>query len=452
MIRSLSLLFLTAFLTAQAVEPQRGKLDPDFTKVPFDEWLTEKDQTHFRFKASMAHAVLSYHQRLLSQIEVEVDGKDLESHRGDGDLVFMVQITDSQGARYQTTSHVEMGKLDPNIKAANLDYTQRVFLLPGEYHLAVVVFDAKTGEHSARQSKFKVDNAEGELLSRAWIALPAVEFLGKPESPDSWFLPAIEGRLQWAVTVHSTAHINVLLNMAPSALEPETWRPMTRIGRYGTGPIGPANDPNGPVRDHSGTSEEMAALIPTLKALTQTGTSTISENVALLDLARRKTVFEQADVKDVDWARLKSSLGQASTASIDVHSLSERHHDAQYFVSEVRRVMRASEHGCVVVVLTNPVSFDKGEDLEPISTEALPACRIFYIRYRVTHQLAYPGAQQQMAGRRGRGVGGPMMTSVQHEAFDQLEATLKPLSPKVYDASTPEQITKAFTDIEKALQ
>jgi hypothetical protein len=43
------------------------------------------------------------------------------------------------------------------------------------------------------------------------------------------------------------------------------------------------------------------------------------------------------------------------------------------------------------------------------------------------------------------------MMTAPHEAPDQLEATLKPLSPKVYDATTPDQVTKAFSDIEKSL-
>ena len=35
--------------------------------------------------------------------------------------------------------------------------------------------------------------------------------------------------------------------------------------------------------------------------------------------------------------------------------------------------------------------------------------------------------------------------------LDQLEATLKPLKPKVFDVETPEQMTRAFAEIEKAL-
>jgi hypothetical protein len=449
-VRIFLFLFLGAALATLSAE-QSGRLDPEFEKVPFDQWLNEKDQTHFHWKAGMLHPQLSFHQRLVSQVEIVVDGKDLQTRRGDGDIVFLVQITDRDGARYQSHSKVDLSKLDPQIKAANLEYSQRVFLMPGEYQLAVAVLDTATNEHAVKQSKFRVDASDNDLLVKAWKDLPMVEFQGKVESPDSWFLPDIQGRLQWASGVHASAYMNILLNVAPSAMEPDAWRPMTRIGRYGTYP--PAGQSgNGPVREHNGTSVEMAALIPTLKALTQTGSTEVSENVALLDLSRRRTVFQQTNVTNVDWPRLKTSLSAASTASIDVHSLSDSSQDAQYFVSEVRRMVRASEKGCVVVVLTNPVAFEKGENLDQISTEALPACHIFYIRYHPPIERLYPTGPQTMNGRRGgRLGGGPMMAPDVHEAPDQLEGTLKPLSPKVFDVSSPDQVTKAFVEIEKSL-
>ena len=173
----------------------------------------------------------------------------------------------------------------------------------------------------------------------------------------------------------------------------------------------------------------------------------------MLDLARRRAVFHQDDVHDLDWPRLKAALGEANTASIDVHSLSERHHDAQFFVSQVRKLLRASEEPCVLVVLTKPVAFESGEDLEPVSLESLPACRVIYIRYRAPMQRD-PAPMVRPMGGRGRGprMGGPTTRNrPPQDVVDQLEPTLKPLRPKVFDVETPEQTTRALAEIEKAL-
>ncbi len=341
-------------------------------------------------------------------------------------LVFFVQITDRDGTRYQDHGSIELSKLDANIKAANLEYTKRAFVLPGDYRLAVAILYTATGEHSTRQVQFRVASPQHDLLPDAWRDLPPVEFIGSEESPDSWYLPDIRGRLQWAASMHSPARINVILNVAPSVPVP------------------------GSRRTQSG---DLAALLPTLKVISQTGSASLSEHVALLDLARRRAVFHQNDVHDLDWPRLKASLGEANTASIDVHSLSERHHDAQFFVSQVRALLRASEKPSVLVVLTKPVEFESGEDLEPISLESLPDCRVVYIRYRAPMQPFNP-VERQMGGRgRGSRMGGPMNRNrPPQDVVDQLEATLKPLSPKVFDVETPEQMTRALAEIEKEIR
>jgi hypothetical protein len=220
--------------------------------------------------------------------------------------------------------------------------------------------------------------------------------------------------------------LNVILNVAPAAPVPGS---------------------------RSSSSRDLSALLPTLKAISQTGSSSVTERVEVLDLARRRAVFQQVDGQDLDWPRLRVSLGEANTASIDVHSLSEQHHEAQFFVSQVRSAIRDSSGTCVVVVLTKSVTFASGEDLQQISLEGLPACRVFYIRYHMG-MGPFPPASGPLMGGRGRGMrmDGPMgRNRLSLDMVDELEATLKPLSPKVFDVETPEQVTKAMTEIEKVL-
>ncbi len=385
--------------------------DPAFDKVPFDQWLTSKGTFHW--SVNVSHAALTFHQRLQTRIEVKLDGRDLAARRADGELVFLIQITDHEGTKYQRHRTVDLSKLDENIGAANIEYLQDAFVLPGDYRLAVAVFDPHTGEHGARELQFRVPQENRGFLAEAWRGLPAVEFTGNQESPDSWFLPEIQGRLQWAAAVHQPSRIDVILNVAP----------------------------------HRTNSGDLAALLPTVKAISETGSPAISGHWELLDLSRRRVAFDEKDAPEIDWPRLKESLGESNTASIDVHSLSERQHNAQFFVSQVRGVLRDSQQPCVLVVLTPPVAFDSGEDLNPISVEALPACRVVYVRY---HALVE--RRPMFDGRRGgRMGGGPVYGNRPLPIVDQLEGTLKPLNPKVFDVDTPEEMSKVFVEIEKTL-
>ncbi len=425
MILNLAFLFLSAAVVAQT-SGQRGTLDPAFEKIPFDKWLGEGNQAHFRWTATVSRIELSFHQRLVGQVEIKLDGKDLETRRGNGQLVLFIQITDRQETRYQNHGSIDLSKLDENVKGANIEYSQPAFFLPGDYRLAIVILDTASGEHSAIQANFRVASPRHDFLAGSWRDLEPVEFIEKEESPESWYLPGIRGRLQWAAAVHSPVQMNVILNIAPS------------VPMRGSRPA---------------PSSGLDALLPTLKVISQTQSSSISEKIDVLDLARRRAVFQQSGVHDLDWLRLKASLEEASTASIDVHSLSEQHHDAQFFVATVRRLLGATEKPSVLVVLTTPVAFESGEDLAPISPEGLPNTEVFYIRYRVPVTFVPPFAPQRGGWGRGARMGGDRMSgrTAHREVIDQLASTLKPLNPKIFDVETSEQMTRALIEIEKAL-
>jgi len=407
------------------VAAQRGKLDPAFENIAFDQWLAELDQAHFHFTVKVPRAELSFHQRLVSSIDIKIDGRDLQDRRDHGNLLLLIQLTDSSGAHYQDHGDLDLSKLDPNVKDATLTYSQHAFLVPGDYELAVALLDSQKRDHSISLTKIRIAPPSQDFLVNAWSDLPAVEYIGNDVSPESWYLPYIDGRLRWAGATHSPAQVNVILNLAPSTAPGSRRAP----------------------------SSGLAALLPSLKVLTQTGSSSISERTVLLDMSRRKTVFDQNAVHELDWPRLKTSLSDANTASIDIHSLENGQDDAQFFVSEVRRVLRASaDKPCVLVVLTQPVAFESKEDREPISTEALPPCHVFYLRFHRPSQIPRSIDPMSGRGRHSRMGGGPMMGyPPMNEAFDQLASTLKPLNPKVIDVEAPDQVTKALAEILKAI-
>jgi hypothetical protein len=91
------------------------------------------------------------------------------------------------------------------------------------------------------------------------------------------------------------------------------------------------------------------------------------------------------------------------------------------------------------------VAFESGENLHAIELGAKPAGKMFYIRY---HSPApkpefRPTYEEPRYGRRQIPSGLPR-APVQSEPIDELERTVKPLDPRVFDVYTPDQFRKAL--------
>jgi hypothetical protein len=418
--REAAVTVLLGFFTLSRICAQQGSADPEFAKVPFDQWLAGAGQAQIKWTVRMLPAALSSFQRLLAGIEVTVDGAELARRRGEGELLIFVQLNDETGAAWQDHGSIDLEKVEEGLKASNVVYTETAFVLPGDYLVSIAIFDTATGEYSVRKDKLHVAPLKNDPLPQSWRDLPRVEFRPPVEPPDSWFLPAVTGRLHLPLAAKRPIHIDVLLNLTPS--------------EQMSGSV--------PTRDRN-----LSALLPALKTIAQIDTTHVSIDVALLDLSRRRVIFHQEQARELDWEAMKSALEEADPGTIDVKSLADRRHNAGFFVTEVARridpVQRTAAR--VVIVLSSPVAFESGEDLRPIQIKAAPDCRIFYFRFH-TGRPRFVYAPPTSSGRHRRPDatiamgGGP-------EPPDQLAGTLKPLAPRLFDVERPEDFRKALASM-----
>jgi hypothetical protein len=95
----------------------------------------------------------------------------------------------------------------------------------------------------------------------------------------------------------------------------------------------------------------------------------------------------------------------------------------------------------VLIVLSGPMTFAKGQDLTPIEATPEPGTRVFYIRYYSLvpsrggpPQMGPPGRLPPIAGPGGL-------------IEDSLERTLKPLAPRLFNVTTPTEFRSALAAI-----
>ena len=416
--------------TAALAAESSGSHDPAFASIPFDRWIDEGDQAHIRWTAKLLPVQLSNHQRLLAKVELTVDGNELARRRGKGYLAMLVQFSDSESRVYQTHEALDLQQVKEDAGKSNYAYTQSAFVTPGDYRIALAVFDTATGEHSAMQLSLHVNPLKNDIMPEAWRDLPPVEILKAADSPDDLFLPSVTGRLRLSLETRRPVRVELLVNASPLS----------------------AGDQ--PSRNEQVNNLSLTSLIPALKIFAQANVPNGALNVALLDLTKQRVIFHQDSVHDLDWAKLAPALKQTGSNVIDVHALENRRENAQFFLAEVRRRIGASSRSQeqaqpfpILIVLSGPMEFGSGEDLRPIELGAKPETEVFYIRYHSIppQPLANPFAEELRRSRRmsipASGRTPPAFT----EPIDSLERTLKPLQPHLYDVYTPEQFRKTLS-------
>jgi len=422
---------LLGIAAAAQLSAADGVRDAEFDKVPFAQWLAGGEQTQLKWSERALPVVLSVHQRLMARLVIQLDGAEAANRRGEGQMIFYFQLTDSMGRIYQDHTSYDLTKVEEGLKAQDLSVTEYAFVLPGDYAVSLAIYDTATKEHSIKKTRLHISPMKADPLPSAWRNLPPVEFVEPTEPPDHWFLPKEAGKLNLPLTPQHPVRIDVLVNLTPTEQSSRT---------YG-------------VQDRN-----LSFLLPALKVLSQITAPGRVLNVGLFDLSRRRATFHQEDVRDLDWPKMKASLSEANAGSIDVKSLADRQHNAAFFLSEVERRFASGEsspgvsrQAHAVVVLSGPMFFDAGQEL-PEQPVKPPDCRLFYIRIQnptVTVPLTDAGANRRRGlggfpgrGRTPAGGGFPLPADM-----DQLLPLLKPLDPHSFDVMTAEQFRKALATI-----
>ena len=427
--RSSLWLLIIGFTFASPMPAEEGWLDPEFDKVPFVQWLSGGQQTSLRWSERVLPVVLSVHQRLLSRLQVQLDGAEAAKRRGEGELVFYFQFTDAKGRIYQDHTSYDLEKVEKGLSSQDLICTESAFVLPGYYSVAMAIYDTATKEHTVKRDRLRVAPLKFDPLPDAWRGLPPVEFVEAVEAPDRWFAPSAHGKLNLPVAPRRPLEIEVVMNLTPS--------------EGGSRLVG--------VQDRN-----LSFLFPVLKLIAQMDGPQVSLNVSLVDISRRRVIFHQEDARELDWESIKKSLSAAKSGSIDVKSLADRQHNAAFFIKEVVRRLtpREAPPGAagparVVVVLSGPMTFDGYQDLDGLQLKLSPKAELFYIRLQ--NEAALP-AGVVLERRRPRSAGSPYPPPgpqrpempVFRDPEDQLEPMMKGLEPHLFDVATAEQFRKVL--------
>lgn len=389
-----------------------GSADPVFSTIPFNQWLEQKQQTPIRWTLRISDPALSAHQRLGVILNAQVDGAELARRRGEGKLLVLAQITDQKNRTWQ--NHVETGldHVEEGIKNNNVIVTQSFFVLPGDYRVAVAIFDTTSGEHNLIKRTLHVTPLKNDPLPDLWRDLPPVEFFTPEGIPDRWFLPSVEGRLHLPVEARHQVEVSLLVNLTPAERLAASSRTQNR---------------------------NLGTLLPAAKVLSQAEWHNATFSIELLDLARSRVAFRQDDMQLLHWADARRALTEVNPGVIDVKSLANRKFSADFFLSEIAGKVQApaapARSSRVIIILSAVVFFEPGVEMHTIDIARRPDVTVFYVRYQPLIPLRIINNPES----RPRGSSATL--------DDQLEPLLKPLAPQLFDVTTPQEFRRSLATI-----
>jgi hypothetical protein len=408
-------------LLAPMALAQSGLPDPAFDKIPFDEWLNHADNAHMDWRLETSPAYLrsdlslrlSECQRLEKTTLAIIEGREFVRRPKPGQMVLFIEIRDRDNGTYRVHEPLTLkkGTRPENLRQVRFPVHMRV--LPGDYQVAAALYDTESQEHSLKRTTLHIPEIPHDPLPHAWRGLPNVEF----STCDSTNSVPLSLQLDASMPARIEVVVNKTFNLDKK----------TGAGRGGM-------------------------LLPRAEIIAETEIRNGSMYVTVLDLARQR-VNLTASPEERLFRKLLSNAMQYPL-KIDDRPRGNPKEEAQFFVSEIRERLERPipEARRVLIVLSAPLKFPRGEDLRPIQASPPLGTLVFYIRcksivpppFMPPPQLPSPGDSRPAAISPPSG---PEPFQYYANNSDSLEKTLKPLYPRVFDVTTALEFRDALAEI-----
>ena len=374
-------------LGATAVFAQQP--DPAFDRIPFDDWLKNPNEGHLRWTLKLVYPRLSGGFRYSAGLQAIVDMPEFLKRSEKDRLIVFVEIRNSENRVYRGHRAYALPKHTNPANLRDIRVVQSFSILPGDYQIAVALYDSVTQEHSLKRARLHVPDGPRDLAG-LWRDFPSVDFSGRPVSFE-------------------------LKTEKPVRIELVVVLPLKR--------------------------REMYQVNPWLRMMTAVKIANGSMRVSVLDLERRKVIFHQ-EIREpggLNWRILSRMEGQSNPNMIDVASLQNYTQNAQFFASEISSRLENPDPltDRVVIVLATPRTFPRQEDLHPIDAKPAAGGRLFYVlcKRRAPGSLATTG----IAVPRGAPIEAhdplpipPPRPPAVDPNEDSLTRVLKPVNPRIY--------------------
>jgi hypothetical protein len=362
-----------------------------------EEWLREPDCAEIPWHIQIMPPRLTLMERQLVEVRAEMRATDLQKRSVKRTLQVLAKVADEDGDWFEDESYAQIVLDKPISKKDSLEFVVGVFLRPGKYQVALVMYDTELKQRNVGRKWIEVAPLKNDPLPQLESGLPAVEFVD--QVGQGWQFPA--ARLTLPVKARHPVEVDVLVNFSPSALYTGRTRALRR---------------------------NVSAFLQITHVLSQLDVEPGCVRLSGIDVLGLKVLFEDVDPETADWDKIVRAALQVSAPVVDVGTLQGRKETAAFFSNFMQRTVKEARPACrgprgerperAYIVAGSGMLFPNGTHVEPMPPVPCE-CRVYYLRGHLEY-----GAM-----------------------WDEMERVMKPLRPRRLDVEGAEQFRSALASI-----
>jgi hypothetical protein len=106
--------------SAPPVSAEEPSTDSVFADAPFDKWAAQGNHQEVPWQVQTSADRLSFHQRLIATIQVQVPGPELLKRSHDEHITLLVEVRNGQGVSFRNFGVLEINELKPEMKRSDV--------------------------------------------------------------------------------------------------------------------------------------------------------------------------------------------------------------------------------------------------------------------------------------------------------------------------------------------
>lgn len=395
-----------------AAERPKGASDDLRNSLPLNEWLSQGERKAFASNIRILGPSLTFQQRHHILVRATFPTPSLQKASIQRDLHFFIKVADERGKWLdgETYNHFPVEKKFD--KKVELVLEGGLYLQPGTYTIAVVVYDAVLREHDVAFRNVTVKPPKHDSLPTLLSGLPRVEF---PPDPVDGVASLASGHVSLPVPTDRPVELDVIVDLTPyAAATTITTGPDagsdglasigsvrgTSVGIVGGTSIGdPGRFPNGPrlggpsighrtipAGMRRGVKAFQTWLLEAASVLSDIDLKNGCTRVTVFNALSRRTVMTAQPALSADWSKTWDDVIHTNLDLVSVDELAGSVESAKFFSDQVEKLMSeppecnaSSAHPLRVLAL-----FSHGAHFPDKTVRARIQskcdCKVFYMR------------------------------------------------------------------------